>query len=113
MVFQFFTDNYGTATGFDASIHYNLKDADCESWLKISFSERVGKLETPHYPDLYNNSALCDWLLFIPQSNIEAITLEFEALAVSQYFEYVYIYVFTCLFYSSAVPKWLRLPFSL
>ena len=85
MVFQFFTDNYGTATGFNASIHYNLKDADCESWLKISFSERIGKLETPHYPDLYNNSALCDWLLFIPQSNIEAITLEFEALAVSQY----------------------------
>ena len=105
MVVQFFTDNFGTATGFNASIHYTLKDATCEPWLKISFSERIGKLESPYYPDLFNNSASCNWLLFIPQSNIENITLEFETLAVSQYFKYVNIYIYTCLFIHLQFPN--------
>ena len=105
MVFQFFTDNHGTATGFNASIHYTLKDATCKTWLNISFSERIGKLESPYYPDLFNKSASCNWLLFIPQSNIETITLEFEALVVSQYFKYVNIYICTCLLIHLQFPS--------
>lgn len=83
MLLQFLTDYSGAGKGFNASIHFNLNDKTCKEWLNISFSDRTGRLESPNYPDLFNNSGICTWLIFIPQSNIQAITMEFEALTVS------------------------------
>ena len=71
-----------TAMGFNASIKYKIIDQECKNWLEISSANRSGKLVSPYYPDFYNKSASCSWILFVPQNNIDSIIMTFVALNV-------------------------------
>ena len=71
-----------TAMGFNASIKYKIIDQECKNWLEISSANRSGKLVSPYYPDFYNKSASCSWILSVPQTNIDSIIMTFVTLTV-------------------------------
>ena len=58
--------------GFSASIHYSLLPSKkCEKALDIAMKT----IQSPNYPDLYDNNLVCKWLISVPHSS--HIALEF------------------------------------
>ena len=82
MTLHFLSGSIDTAMGFNASIKYKIIDQECKNWLEISSANRSGKLVSPYYPDFYNKSASCSWILFVPQNNIDSIIMTFVTLNV-------------------------------
>ena len=64
-------DDYAR-NGFSASIHYSqLPSIECEAGLDMSKQT----IQSPKYPDSYDNNLACKWLVSVPHSS--HITLEF------------------------------------
>ena len=82
MILHFFSGSVDTAMGYNASIEYKIVDQECKNWLEISSTNRLGKLVSPYYPDFYNKSASCSWILSVPQTNIDSIIMTFVTLTV-------------------------------
>ena len=68
--------NAGLAFGFSASINYSpLPSKECEKVLNITMKI----IQSPNYPDSYNNNLSCKWLISVPHgSHITLTFLQFD-----------------------------------
>ena len=81
MLVEFRSDNvnqdYDHRNGFFASIHYSpLPSKECVAGLNMTKKT----IQSPNYPNSYNNSLDCKWLISVPHGSY--ITLEFLQLDV-------------------------------
>lgn len=81
MLIEFRSDdvNFGISeiNGFSTSIHYSpLPSKKCEAGLDMTKKT----IQSPNYPDSYDNNLTCKWLISVPYSS--DITLKFLQLDV-------------------------------
>ena len=77
MLVEFRSDDVDEYYGFSASIHYSpLPSKECENELDITKKT----IQSPNYPDAYNNNLSCKWLISVPHGSY--ITLKFLQLDV-------------------------------
>ena len=63
MLVEFKSDEASQEIGFSASIHYSaLPSKKCEEGLDINMKT----IQSPNYPDLYDNNMVCKWLISVP-----------------------------------------------
>ena len=63
MLVEFKSDEASQEIGFSASIHYSaLPSQKCEEGLDINMKT----IQSPNYPDLYDNNMVCKWLISVP-----------------------------------------------
>ena len=72
MLVEFRSDDVYEWDGFSASIHYiPLPSKECQKGLDMTKKT----IQSPNYPDLYNNNLFCKWLISVPYGS--HITLHF------------------------------------
>ena len=72
MLVEFRSDDVREEIGFSASIHYlPLPGKECEKGLNMTMKT----IQSPNYPDLYDNKMACKWLISVPHGS--HITLKF------------------------------------
>ena len=72
MLVEFRSDDFGEWDGFAAFIHFSpLPSKQCENGLDLT----TKTIQSPNYPDLYNNNLVCKWLISV--SDRSHITLKF------------------------------------
>ena len=72
MLVEFRSDDFLQSMGFSASIHYStLPNKLCEKGLNMAMKT----LQSPNYPNVYENDLNCKWLISIPHGFY--ITLKF------------------------------------
>ena len=72
MLVEFRSDDVLEDIGFSASIHYSpLPSKECEKGLDMTKK----MIQSPNYPDSYNNALSCKWLISVPHGS--HIILEF------------------------------------
>ena len=72
MLVEFRSDDDWEDNGFSASIHYSpLPSKECEKGLNMT----IKMIQSPNYPDLYDNKMACKWLISVPHGS--HITLNF------------------------------------
>ena len=77
MLVEFRSDDVAETEGFSASIHYSpLPRKECDAGLDMTKKT----IQSPNYPDLYNNNMSCKWLISVPHGS--HITLKFLHLDV-------------------------------
>ena len=77
MLVEFRSDNVNELYGFSASIHYSsLPSKQCVNGLNMNKKT----IQSPNYPDSYDNNLTCKWLISVPYSS--DITLKFLQLDV-------------------------------
>ena len=77
MLVEFRSDDVGEQEGFSAFIHYSsLPRKECEVGLDMTKKT----IQSPNYPDSYNNNLSCKWLISVPHGS--HIILEFLQLDV-------------------------------
>ena len=77
MLVEFRSDDAFELDGFSTSIHYSpLPSKECEAGLDMTKKT----IQSPNYPDSYNNNLACKWLISVPHGS--HITLKFLQLDV-------------------------------
>ena len=77
MLVEFRSDDFGEWDGFAAFIHFSpLPSKQCENGLDLT----TKTIQSPNYPDSYNNNLSCKWLISVPHGS--HITLKFLQLDV-------------------------------
>ena len=77
MLVHFRSDNFWEEFGFSVSIRYSpLTTKECEAGLDMTKKT----IQSPNYPDTYNNNLTCKWLISVPHGS--HITLKFLQLDV-------------------------------
>ena len=72
MLLEFRSDDVREDIGFSAFIHYSpLPSKECEKGLDMTMKT----IQSPNYPDLYDNNLSCKWLISVPDGS--HITLKF------------------------------------
>ena len=76
MLVEFRSDEHGEGIGFLASIHYSpLPNKECEKGLDMAMKT----IQSPNYPDSYDNDLSCKWLISVPHgSHITLKLLHFD-----------------------------------
>ena len=78
MLVEFRSDDVNEEIGFSAFIHYSpLPNKQCEKGLDMTMKT----LQSPNYPDSYDNNLVCKWLISVPHGS--HITLKFLQFDVS------------------------------
>ena len=69
---EFRSDDANELDGFSAFINYSpLPSKECEKGLDMTMKT----IQSPNYPDLYDNNLSCKWLISVPHGS--HITLKF------------------------------------
>ena len=77
MLVEFRSDDVDEMDGFSASIHYSkLPIKECEAGLYMTKKT----IQSPNYPDSYDNNLVCKWLISVPHGS--HIALKFLQLDV-------------------------------
>ena len=72
MLVEFRSDGHLEDLGFSASIHYSpLPRKECKNGLNMTMKT----IQSPNYPDSYDNNLACKWLISVPYGSY--ITLNF------------------------------------
>ena len=80
MLVEFRSDDVYEGYGFSASIHYSpLPSIECKAVLDMT--KKI--IQSPNYPDSYDNNLYCNWLISVPHGS--HITLKFLQLDVGLY----------------------------
>ena len=76
MLVEFRSNEKREAIGFSASIHYSqIPNKECEKGLDMNMKT----IQSPNYPDSYNNNLTCKWLISVPPgSHITLELIQFE-----------------------------------
>ena len=81
--------------GFSASIHYSpLSSKECEKGLDMTKK----MIQSPNYPDSYNNALSCKWLISVPHGShiiLEFLQFDVKSLVILIYFLSILIVFFT------------------
>ncbi|XP_029438812.1 ovochymase-2 [Rhinatrema bivittatum] len=92
LILKFLSDFQKPRTGFSMTYRAlapnNLPDSGCGS-VAVLFEE--GLIQTLHYPESYNNSADCRWLIHAPADYIVKLTFEDFELEESENCSYDYV----------------------
>ena len=75
---EFRSDDFGEWDGFSAFIHFSpLPSKQCENGLDLT----TKTIQSPNYPDSYNNNLVCKWLISVPHgSHIKLKFVEFDVI---------------------------------
>ena len=76
MLVEFRSDDVYEQDGFSTSIYYSqLPSKECQKGLDMT--NKI--IQSPNYPNLYNNNLSCKWLISVPHgSHITLKFLEFD-----------------------------------
>ena len=89
MLLEFRSDDIFGAKGFSASIHYSkLLGKECEAGLDMAMKT----IQSPNYPDSYNNNLSCNWLISVPHGS--HVTLIFLQLDVGFFGSFNILFIF-------------------
>ena len=83
MMIEFRSDDSLEWSGFSASISYHpLQSEGCNSWLNMN----KGTLNSPGYPNSYNNTISCKWLITLMHGYYITLKfIEFEVIFLTQF----------------------------
>ena len=78
LLVEFRSDDFGEWDGFSAFIHFSpLPSKQCENGLDLT----TKTIQSPNYPDSYNNNLVCKWLISVPHgSHIKLKFVEFDVI---------------------------------
>ena len=89
MLVEFRSDDISEHIGFSAFIHFSpLPSKQCENGLDMTMKT----IQSPNYPDSYDNNLTCKWLISVPHSS--HITLKFLQLDVGLFVNFNISFIF-------------------